>query len=90
MAHTHSGPRLVNPPDDLTVPQFLLDGLCQHETHPQRLASTPCLIDDDTGQKVFLEEVRHHFSYASMDPQDHFSCENVLDVLPLQLVSIGI
>ncbi|KAJ7088641.1 phenylacetyl-CoA ligase [Mycena epipterygia] len=58
MAHTYSGPTLVNPPDDLTVPQFLLDGLCQHETHPQRLAGTPCLIDDVTGQKVFLEELR--------------------------------
>ncbi|KAJ7489366.1 acetyl-CoA synthetase-like protein [Mycena latifolia] len=58
MTLTHAGPSLVDPPDDLTVPQFLLDGLCRHVTHPRRLASTPCLIDDDSGQKVFLQELR--------------------------------
>ncbi|KAJ7901590.1 phenylacetyl-CoA ligase, partial [Mycena leptocephala] len=49
---------LASPPDNLTVPQFLLDGISQHVTHPQRLAGTPCLIDDDSGQKVMLEELR--------------------------------
>ncbi|KAJ7750426.1 phenylacetyl-CoA ligase [Mycena maculata] len=58
MTMIHSGPTLVSPPDNLTVPQFLLDGLYTHVTHPQRMASTPCLIDDETGQRTFLEELR--------------------------------
>ncbi|KAJ7472321.1 phenylacetyl-CoA ligase [Mycena galericulata] len=58
MTSTHSGPALVTPPDNLTVAQFLLDSVYTHVTHPQRLASIPCLIDDDSGRRVFLEELR--------------------------------
>ncbi|KAJ7705421.1 phenylacetyl-CoA ligase [Mycena rosella] len=58
MTHAHAGPTLIPPPDHLTVPQFLFDSLYRHVTHPRRLANTPCLIDDDTGQKVFFEELR--------------------------------
>ncbi|KAJ7220536.1 phenylacetyl-CoA ligase [Mycena pura] len=57
MTLIHSGESLVSPPDHLTVPQFLLDSY-QHVTRPQRLSHSPCLIDDDTGQVVFLEELR--------------------------------
>ncbi|KAJ7604638.1 phenylacetyl-CoA ligase [Roridomyces roridus] len=49
---------LVPPPDNLSVAQFLLDGLGNHVTRAQRSASTPCLIDDDSGQRVYLEELR--------------------------------
>ncbi|KAJ7621245.1 phenylacetyl-CoA ligase [Roridomyces roridus] len=49
---------LVPPPDNLSVAQFLLDGLDNHVTRAQRSASTPCLIDDDSGQRVYLEELR--------------------------------
>ncbi|KAJ7768281.1 acetyl-CoA synthetase-like protein [Mycena metata] len=58
MTLIHSGPTLVPPPDDLTVPQFFLDGSSRHVTQPERLVGTPCLIDDDSGQKVMLEELR--------------------------------
>ncbi|KAK0199836.1 phenylacetyl-CoA ligase [Desarmillaria ectypa] len=44
-------------PTNLTVPQFLLDEY-HHVTRPTRLARTPCLIDDDTGQVVFIDELR--------------------------------
>ncbi|KAJ7100658.1 phenylacetyl-CoA ligase [Mycena belliarum] len=59
MSLIRAGPTLVAPPDHLSVPQFLLDGLDWHVTYPGRLASTPCLIDEESGQKVFLEEVRY-------------------------------
>lgn len=58
MSLIRAGPTLVAPPDHLSVPQFLLDGLDWHVTYPGRLASTPCLIDEESGQKVFLEELR--------------------------------
>ncbi|KAF9028932.1 phenylacetyl-CoA ligase [Hymenopellis radicata] len=44
-------------PTHLTVPQFLLDEY-HHTSRPTRLAETPCLIDDDTGQVVFWDELR--------------------------------
>ncbi|KAG7440450.1 phenylacetyl-CoA ligase [Guyanagaster necrorhizus] len=44
-------------PTNLTVPQFLLDEY-HHVTRPTRLPRTPCLIDDDTGQVVFIDELR--------------------------------
>ncbi|KAJ7176674.1 phenylacetyl-CoA ligase [Mycena filopes] len=53
----HAGPTLVAPPDNLTVPEFLF-GTSQHVTQPKRLVDTPCLIDDETGRRVMLEELR--------------------------------
>lgn len=44
-------------PSNLTVAQFLLDQPFHH-TRPQRLSTTPCLIDDATGQRIYLDEVR--------------------------------
>ncbi|KAF7369084.1 Phenylacetyl-ligase [Mycena venus] len=61
----HGGPPLVNPPDNLTVPQFLLDGVSRHVTHPQRLVGTPCLIEDDTGRKVTLNELRDRTNWLA-------------------------
>ncbi|KAJ6448370.1 phenylacetyl-CoA ligase [Mycena vitilis] len=71
----HGGPPLVSPPDNLTVPQFLLDGVSQHVTHPQRLAGTPCLIDDDTGQKVMLEELRDRTRCIAAALQFHWNID---------------
>lgn len=42
-------------PDDLTVPQFILDG--HHPTRPLRPEGVPWLIEDKTGQKIGFEEV---------------------------------
>lgn len=41
-------------PSNLTVPQFLFD---EYPHCPVQAPSIPCLIDDDTGRLVFMEEV---------------------------------
>ncbi|KAJ7134409.1 phenylacetyl-CoA ligase [Mycena epipterygia] len=43
-------------PDDLTIPQFQLDHI--DATRPHRNAGIPCLIDDASGRRVHLEELR--------------------------------
>jgi hypothetical protein len=42
-------------PDDLTLPQFILDST--HPTRPIRKEGIPWLIDDITGRKIEFEEV---------------------------------
>ena len=42
-------------PDDLTLPQFILDST--HPTRPIRREGIPWLIDDTTGRKIGFEEV---------------------------------
>ncbi|KAJ4474378.1 phenylacetyl-CoA ligase [Lentinula aciculospora] len=51
-------------PSNLSVPSFLLDNFC-HATRPERIAGTPCLIDDATGEKVFMEELRARTQYLA-------------------------
>ncbi|TFK39014.1 phenylacetyl-CoA ligase [Crucibulum laeve] len=53
--HSPAG-ALPHIPDDLTVPQFIFD--CEHSTRPRRNASTPWLIEDDTGKKISGDELR--------------------------------
>ncbi|KAE9402574.1 amp dependent CoA ligase [Gymnopus androsaceus JB14] len=50
-------PPLQDVPSNLSVPQFLLDDF-RHGSRPERLVDTPCLIDDDTGEYVSMEELR--------------------------------
>lgn len=52
--HSTSG-TLPAIPDDLTIPQFQLDYI--DPNRPTRHANIPCLIDDASGKKVYLEEV---------------------------------
>lgn len=49
---------LVPPPDNLTIPQFILDDVFQHTHKAKRSADIPCLIHEETGQAVMLPEVR--------------------------------
>lgn len=56
-------PSIQDVPSNLSVPRFLLDGYC-HTTRPERPKAIPCLIDDTTGEKVFIEEVCIHVAYA--------------------------
>jgi 4-coumarate--CoA ligase len=42
-------------PDNLSVPQFILDG--QHPARPVRKHGIPWLIEDASGRKVGVEEV---------------------------------
>jgi 4-coumarate--CoA ligase len=43
-------------PDDLTLPQFMLDHT--HPNRPTRPSGTPWFIQEETGRQVHLEEVR--------------------------------
>lgn len=43
-------------PDNLTIPQFILDG--NHPVRPLKNTLTPCLVEDATGRLVGYEEVR--------------------------------
>lgn len=43
-------------PDDLTLPQFLLDSV--HPRRPVRKEGIPWLIEDATGRRIGFEEVR--------------------------------
>ncbi len=51
-------------PDDLTLPQFILD--LTHPTRPIRKEGIPWLIDDTTGRKIGFEEVSREI------PDDEF------------------
>ncbi|KAF4605021.1 hypothetical protein EYR40_003804 [Pleurotus pulmonarius] len=50
------GPPTPYIPDDLTIPQFILDS--HHPTRPVRPHGIPWLIDDVTGTKVGFDELR--------------------------------
>ena len=52
------GPPLVPPRDDLTVPQFILDDPVAHPSKPPRQAEVPCFIDERSGKRAYLAEVR--------------------------------
>jgi hypothetical protein len=43
-------------PDDLTLVQFTLDA--EHVRKPVRKSGSPWLVDDQSGRKIGLEEVR--------------------------------
>lgn len=49
---------LVPPPDNITIPQFILDDVFQHPHKAKRSADIPCLIQEDTAQAIMLPEVR--------------------------------
>ena len=57
LVHSLAAP-LVYPPDDLTLPQFILNDVHSHVTRPPRPAGTPCIIDEDSGMSVGFDEVR--------------------------------
>ncbi|KAJ4476274.1 phenylacetyl-CoA ligase [Lentinula lateritia] len=57
-------PSIQDVPSNLSVPRFLLDGYC-HTTRPERPKAIPCLIDDTTGEKVFIEELRARTQYLA-------------------------
>ncbi|KAH9833458.1 phenylacetyl-CoA ligase [Rhodofomes roseus] len=57
MALFHSKISLhVPPPDDISLPQFMLDGAA-HPNRPRRPEGTPWLIDEETGKEVSEAEV---------------------------------
>ncbi|KAJ8082565.1 hypothetical protein PM082_008420 [Marasmius tenuissimus] len=44
-------------PSDLTIPQFLLDQY-EHPTRPKRPIDVPCLVDEDTGARLYIKDLR--------------------------------
>ncbi|KZT05787.1 phenylacetyl-CoA ligase [Laetiporus sulphureus 93-53] len=57
MIFTGAVPFNVAVPDNLTVPQLILDDLTRHPTRPRRPKDVPCLIDEDTGASISLAEM---------------------------------
>ncbi|KAI0275161.1 amp dependent CoA ligase [Gloeopeniophorella convolvens] len=51
-----SGNPLPHIPDDVTLPQFILDST--HPSRPLRREGVPWLIEDATGRKIGFEEIR--------------------------------
>jgi 4-coumarate--CoA ligase len=49
---------LIPPPDDLSIPQFILDRTFHHPNAPPNKGSIACLIQEDTGRVVTLDELR--------------------------------
>ena len=43
--------------DDMTIPQFMFEIEEAHPTRPRRDSQVPCLIDEASGQKVYLDDV---------------------------------
>ncbi|TFK86475.1 phenylacetyl-CoA ligase [Polyporus arcularius HHB13444] len=52
------GPPFVPPPDDVTIPQFILDGIGAHFTRLVRPVECPCFIDEESGRAIYLHELR--------------------------------
>ena len=55
MAEFHSAFPCPHIPDNLSIPQFILDS--HHPTRPVRSGDIPWLIEDSTGRKIRFEEV---------------------------------
>ncbi|KAF9466147.1 phenylacetyl-CoA ligase [Collybia nuda] len=52
------GPNWVPPPDNLTIPQVFLDGTFRHAAVPVETPDIPCMIEEMTGRKIFITELR--------------------------------
>lgn len=48
----------VEPRDDLTIPQFVFSETFEHPTKSADVGKFPCMIEEETGRKVYLSEVR--------------------------------
>lgn len=77
------GPSWVPPADDLTIPQVFLDGTFRHASVPVERPDIPSMIDELTGRRIFMTEVRF-FSYnlvnCSFSWPPFNSCAHVLNI----------
>jgi hypothetical protein len=69
------GDPLPHVPDDLTLPQFILDST--HECRPIRPQGATWLIEDATGRKVGLEEVTIFRLYIPLSKVEHVLKDSV-------------
>ncbi|KAM6501711.1 phenylacetyl-CoA ligase [Amanita muscaria] len=58
-------PPLVPFPDNLTIPQFFLDGRVSHPTEPIVAKDIPCMIDESNGRRIYLSELRTRTDYLA-------------------------
>ncbi|KAI0827291.1 phenylacetyl-CoA ligase [Trametes gibbosa] len=49
----------VEPRDDLTIPQFVFSETFAHPTKSAHTGRFPCMIEEETGRKVYLSELRY-------------------------------
>ncbi|KAF9016512.1 acetyl-CoA synthetase-like protein, partial [Hymenopellis radicata] len=66
-----SSGQLPEIPDDLTIPQFILD--YQHPIRPQRPNGVPWLVADKSGQAMGLEEIRRRTTGLALGLQTNYS-----------------
>lgn len=71
-------------PDDLTIPQFLLD--TTHPLKPVNTTNAPWLIDDASGRKVGLEEVSVQFRAVPVVLADARVSASVLITMSLPIM----
>ncbi|KAI0357673.1 phenylacetyl-CoA ligase [Trametes cingulata] len=49
----------VEPRDDLTIPQFVFSETFEHPTKSAHVGKFPCMIEEDTGRKVYFSELQY-------------------------------
>ncbi|KAI0634357.1 phenylacetyl-CoA ligase [Trametes polyzona] len=49
----------VEPRDDLTIPQFVFSETFAHPTKSVHVGKFPCMIEEETGRKVYLSELQY-------------------------------
>ncbi|KAM6501710.1 phenylacetyl-CoA ligase [Amanita muscaria] len=60
-----TAPPLVPFPDNVTIPQFFLDGRVSHPTEPIVAKDIPCMIDESNGRRIYLSELRTRADYLA-------------------------
>ncbi|KAI0363964.1 hypothetical protein BV20DRAFT_1116605 [Pilatotrama ljubarskyi] len=49
----------VEPQDDLTIPEFVFSDTFEHPAESAHVGKIPCMIEEDTGRKVYLSELQY-------------------------------
>ncbi|KAI8989046.1 phenylacetyl-CoA ligase [Trametes punicea] len=49
----------VAPRDNLSIPQFVFSEAFEHPTRSSEIGKYPCMIEEETGRKVYLSELDH-------------------------------
>ncbi|KIY52153.1 acetyl-CoA synthetase-like protein [Fistulina hepatica ATCC 64428] len=66
MVFIPASPSFLEPSDSVTVPQFMFDEIHRHPTRSaKRDPDIPCLIDDDTGRKLYPSELQENIKFLA-------------------------
>ncbi|KAI0657594.1 phenylacetyl-CoA ligase [Cubamyces menziesii] len=49
----------VEPRDNFTIPQFVFSETFEHPTKSSQIGKYPCMIEEETGRKVYLSELQY-------------------------------